>query len=90
MATERIQRRKDRLLDHVEEAADQEDWEAVRMLSRQVLMLDPDNADAITFPATRNGHSLTPAQSRRLGHPRPTSHVRRREHVGRRITRLDS
>ena len=40
MATERIQRRIDRLLDQVEEAADQEDWEAVRRLSRQVLALD--------------------------------------------------
>ncbi len=67
MATERIQRRIDRLLDQVEEAADQEDWEAVQRLSRQVLTLDPDNA----------GRG-------------PTSHVRRREHVGRRITRLDS
>ncbi len=49
MATERIQRRIDRLLDQVEEAADQEDWEAVRRLSRQVLVLDSDNADARTF-----------------------------------------
>ena len=33
VATERIQRRIDRLLDQVEEAVDQEDWEAVRRLS---------------------------------------------------------
>ena len=30
VATERIQRRIERLMDQVEEAADQEDWEAVR------------------------------------------------------------
>ena len=51
MATERIQRRIDRLLDQVEEAAAQEDWEAVRRLSRQVLALDPDDADAPAFSA---------------------------------------
>ena len=39
MATERIQRRIERLLDQVEEAADQEGWDVVRRLSRQVLEL---------------------------------------------------
>ncbi len=51
MAMDRIQRRIERLLDEDEEAADQEDWEAVRRLSRQVLVLDPDNTDALTFSA---------------------------------------
>ena len=37
MATERIQRRIESFLGQVEEAADQEDWEAVRRRSRQVL-----------------------------------------------------
>ena len=49
MATERIQRRIDRLLDQVEEAADQEDWEAVRRLAQQVLDLAPDDPNATTF-----------------------------------------
>ncbi len=49
MATERIQRRIDRLLDQVEEAADQEDWEAVRRLAQQVFDLAPDDPDATTF-----------------------------------------
>ena len=49
MATERIQRRIDRLLDQVEEAADQEDWEAVRRLAQQVFDLSPDDPDATTF-----------------------------------------
>ena len=49
MATERIQRRIDRLLDQVEEAADREDWENVRGLAGQVLDLSPDDVDAKTF-----------------------------------------
>ena len=49
MATERIQRRTERLLDQVEEAADQGDWETVRSLAQQVLALDPENADAPAF-----------------------------------------
>ena len=57
MATERIQRRIDRLLDQVEEAADREDWEAVQRLSRQVIVPDSDNADARTFSAAPNSHS---------------------------------
>ena len=51
MATERIQRRIERLLDQVEEAADQGDWETVRSLAQQVLALDPENADAPAFQA---------------------------------------
>ena len=49
MATERIQRRIDRLLDQVEEAADRQDWEAVRRLAQQVFDLAPDDPDATTF-----------------------------------------
>jgi regulator of sirC expression with transglutaminase-like and TPR domain len=46
---ERIQRRIDRLLDQIEAAADQEDWETTLRLSEQVLDLDPDDEDAQTF-----------------------------------------
>ena len=49
MVSERMKRRIDRLLDQVEEAADQEEWESVHRLSRQVLDLDADNGDAKTF-----------------------------------------
>ena len=49
MVSERIQRRIDRLLDQVEEAADQEDWLSVLRLTRQVLELDSENRDAQTF-----------------------------------------
>ena len=49
MATERLQRRIERLLDQVEEATDQQDWDTVLRLARQVLSIDPDNADAAVF-----------------------------------------
>ena len=42
MATDRIQRRIERLLDQIEEAADQQDWERERVLAEEVLALDPD------------------------------------------------
>ncbi|MAF52082.1 MAG: hypothetical protein FI707_03110 [SAR202 cluster bacterium] len=49
MPSERIQRRIDRLLDQVEDAADHEDWPAALTLAAQVLELDADNEDAATF-----------------------------------------
>ena len=49
MATERIQKRIDRLLDQIEQEADQQNWQRVRELSGEVLEFAPDNADATTF-----------------------------------------
>ena len=49
MATERIRQRIERLLDQIEEFADQEDWDSVSRISSQVLDLDESNEDAITF-----------------------------------------
>ena len=49
MTAERIKRRIERLLDQIEEAADIEDWETVQRLSRQVVALDRENADAAAF-----------------------------------------
>ena len=62
MASERIQRRIERLLDQVEEAVDQLDWEAVRSRSQAVLALDPENSDAVDFLASAG---------RALGRPAP-------------------
>ena len=58
MTSERIQRRIERLLDQVEEAANQEKWEAVCRLSRQILVLDSDNADARTNVSPRSCSTL--------------------------------
>ena len=46
MASERVQRQIDRLLDEIELASESEDWETVRHRARRVLAFDPENADA--------------------------------------------
>ena len=51
MASERIQRQIDRLLDEAEEAVNQGDWAVVEDRSGKVLALDPDNVDALTYLA---------------------------------------
>ena len=51
MASERAKRRIERLLDQIDEASEQRDWETVGELSKDVLALDPDNADGKTFLA---------------------------------------
>ena len=52
MASERFQRRIDRLLDEADEAIARYDWEAVRQAAQAVLAIDPDNSDGQTFLAT--------------------------------------
>ena len=51
MASDRIQRQIDRLLDEVEEAIGQRDWAAVRDTAEAVLRLDPSNATALAYLA---------------------------------------
>ena len=51
MASERVQRQTDRLLDEAEEAVSRLDWETVRDRSRAILAFDPDNADGLAFLA---------------------------------------
>ncbi len=49
MASERIQRRIDILLDEADEAFAQRDWETVQQRAQDTLALDPENQDALTF-----------------------------------------
>ena len=49
MASDRVQRRIDRLLDQIEEAVDQLDWEVVLERAQAVLALDRENKDAHSF-----------------------------------------
>ena len=51
MASDRIERRIDRLLDQAEEAADESNWQRVRELSQNILAFDPENTDALGFLA---------------------------------------
>ncbi len=52
MASERFQRRIERLLDEADEAISQFDWERVRQCAQAVLAIDPGNADGLTFLTT--------------------------------------
>ena len=51
MASERIQRRIGLLLDEADEAVAQGDWALVRDCSQKVLVVDPENPEALTFLA---------------------------------------
>ena len=51
MASERIQRRMELLLDEADQALADGNWPVVRDCSQKVLALDPDNSDALTFLA---------------------------------------
>ena len=51
MATERVQRQIDRLLDEVEQAISRFDWGAARSGARAVLALHAENADALAYLA---------------------------------------
>jgi len=57
MASERFQRRIDRILDHIEDAADRHDWAAVRQGALDLLVFDPENEDARNFLAAAQ-HAL--------------------------------
>ena len=49
VASERIQRRVERLLDEIEQESDQDNWQRVLELAKQVLGFSPDNVDAKAF-----------------------------------------
>jgi hypothetical protein len=51
MASERIQKQIDRLLDEAAEAFAQGDWRRLEGHARRVLLLDAENRDAISFLA---------------------------------------
>jgi len=49
MASDRIKRQIERLLDQVEEAVDQSDWQLVRQIADNILILDPTHVDAQSY-----------------------------------------
>ena len=87
MASDRIQRRIERLLDQIEQEADQRNWQLVLELSKEVLGFAPDNHDANAFlsvaeerlsdipgPETQETSLPTAGTNQRLAEPdRPTS-----------------
>ena len=61
MASERVQRRIDLLLDEADQAIGQSDWSVVRDRAQNVLALDPGNGDAATFLAAADRALATDA-----------------------------
>ena len=52
MPSERFQRRIDRILDQIEDAADRHEWAAVPQGALNILVFDPENEDAKNFLAS--------------------------------------
>ena len=74
MASERIQRRIERLLDQVEEAADGQEWWRVQELCEEVLGLDANNSEAPAFLSAAErrlagGVAATDLRQERLDEP---------------------
>ncbi len=65
MASERIQRRIESLLDEADQAIAIEDWTTVASRARAVLRLDSENSDALAYLAAAEAdtHSSQPAQA---------------------------
>ena len=84
MASERIQRRIDRLLDQIEDAADQLDWRDVRERSEAVLAYDPKNQDALSFlAAAQRAGNVSELRSNLPSDRQPTSFANGRYEVKR-------
>ena len=64
MASDRIQRRIERLLDQIEESMDQLDWESVREYAQAVLRLEPENKDAVAYLAAAEREPATEIATR--------------------------
>ncbi len=62
MASERIQRRMDLLLDEADQALADGNWPVVRDCSQKFLALDPDNSDALTYLAAAQLAHSQPGQ----------------------------
>ena len=97
MASDRIQRRIERLLDQIEQEADQRNWQLVLELSKEVLGFAPDNHDAKAFLSVaeerlsdipgsevQETNLLTAGTNQRLAEPdQPTSFANGRYEVKR-------
>ncbi len=71
MASDRLQRRIERLLDQIEQEADQQNWQVVFDLADEVIGLAPDNGDAQAFLAAAE-RRLSSTQSPKLEESGPS------------------
>ena len=72
MASERLQRQIGLLLDEAEEALTYDDWALVSDRAEKVLLLEPNNADALAFLAAAERAQVGPGQSAATGATAPT------------------
>ena len=73
MASDRIQRRIDQLLDEADEAVTALNWDVVRDRAEAVLAFDPENPDALSYFAAAG---RTQSISARTGTERRWEHAR--------------
>jgi serine/threonine protein kinase len=83
MASDRLQRQIDRLLDEADQAITEEDWSTVSSRARSVLAIDPENADGLAYLATadravggtgpQSAAPTTPSKPTPASTPEPTS-----------------
>ena len=59
MASERIQRQIDSLLDEADQAVANEDWPTVASRAREVLRMDHENSDGLSSPKGKLTATLT-------------------------------
>ena len=90
MASDRIQRQIERLLDEAEEAITNEDWALVASRARAVLRLNPESSDALSYLAaaerdaeTSQSQSEGPGSSAVPLHDQPASFANGRYEVKR-------
>ena len=72
MASERVQRQIDRLLDEAEDASSGQDWETVQARAQHVLTFEPENPDGLAFLAAAE-RALGVASVSYLPTPQPDS-----------------
>ena len=69
MASDRLQRQIERLLDEADQAITREDWPTVSSRARSVLAIDPENSEGIAYLAAAERALGTPAGSTTLDPP---------------------
>ena len=75
MASERLQRQIERLLDEADEAISQEDWSTVASRARAVLRIDPGNGDALSYLAVAERDTDNPQSTQDNPAPPPVSNM---------------
>ena len=75
MASDRLQRQIERLLDEADQAITQEDWPTVASRARAVLRIDPDNSDAISYLAVAERDTTNSQSSQEPPASSPVSSV---------------